>query len=91
MGMIFWTMYGRKPPFRKDSHDVYKQRVTAGERPKVEDSWHKGFVKVGQREERPTDRQTEEVVFCAVFGIRGEHLRLHGSLCRFFYQSVSEL
>lgn len=49
MSMIFWAMYGRKAPFHKDSDHHYKDKITAGKRPKVEDSWHKGFVKVRER------------------------------------------
>ncbi|CAM9481153.1 unnamed protein product, partial [Sphacelaria rigidula] len=48
MGMIFWAMYGREPPFKRDSNHHYKEKAIAGERPKVDDSWHKGFVEVSE-------------------------------------------
>lgn len=44
MGMIFWAMYGRKEPFKRD--DTMKERVAAGERPRIGASWHQGFVQV---------------------------------------------
>ncbi|CAN0117306.1 unnamed protein product [Ectocarpus fasciculatus] len=61
LGNIFWAMLGRKPPFVRDSK--YKKRVLSGERPKVDPSWHPGFVQLftdmWERDprERPTARE----------------------------------
>ncbi|CAM9181094.1 unnamed protein product [Discosporangium mesarthrocarpum] len=63
MGLIFWSMLARTPPFEKDHDQVYKRRVVEGERPWTDKSWHKGYVELFQEmwrhnpKERPSARE----------------------------------